>query len=653
MGHHFLRCALLLASALATVCICIPQQRPADEYFPQFHVRPPSNWINDPNGPFRSTATGLVHLWMQYNPFQPVWGNMSWWHAVSEDYVTWKDVGVSLTNNDTYDINGVFSGSVTVDPVTEIPTIVYTCVDANGAELQCAASPQDPSDPLLRLWVKSPFNPIVSKPFPGENGVGNFRDPTTAWLSGGDASDFEIAFGGSRKSSSASLEAVAVVYKGPIKERLLSSLNFSRFIFNYSGSLSSMFECPDLFPIFPATSSQVVPAPGTLYVLKDSNEYLSKDYYRMGYLQSQSFTSSMGADYIAHSVDYGVWYASKTFWDDLLKERIIWGWIKEEDTAFAARGWAGAQSVPRYVRYNAQQQQLEMYPIDAIESLRLKVLARASNVTVPSETCLTILASDGGNPGPLALQQDIDVTLQFPRDSFILPANVSDPRPAVSVRFREGPKSYAEVRVTYLDEAGVTKNNTDSPGGDYYDFPSPSRTNETLNVANCSKACEMDSRCIAWTYVRPPYPAPLPPFNYAPRCSLKASAPEFWALAACCVSGRVPLPVLGLHRSQSGTTGPTNAIVGRVKLLPQTQEDMETVSLSLRILIDHSIVEIFANHGLERLSARLYIPLPANSSSGVSVWSSNMGAAKDTIGTRSSLVVVQNVSVWSMMSIWL
>ena len=58
---------------------------------------------------------------MQYNPYGPTWGNMSWWHAVSNDYISWKVIGVSLANDAWYDLGGVFSGSITVDPQTDEP----------------------------------------------------------------------------------------------------------------------------------------------------------------------------------------------------------------------------------------------------------------------------------------------------------------------------------------------------------------------------------------------------------------------------------------------------------------------------------------------------------------------------------------------------
>lgn len=50
----------------------------SDNYRPQYHALPPSNWINDPNGPIY--YMGQYHLFFQYNPYEAVWGNITWGH---------------------------------------------------------------------------------------------------------------------------------------------------------------------------------------------------------------------------------------------------------------------------------------------------------------------------------------------------------------------------------------------------------------------------------------------------------------------------------------------------------------------------------------------------------------------------------------------
>ena len=73
------------------------------------HLKAPGNWINDPNGFIY--YKGQYHLFYQHFPYAPVWGTMHWGHAVSDDLVTWKHLGVALFPTKDYDRNGIFSGS--------------------------------------------------------------------------------------------------------------------------------------------------------------------------------------------------------------------------------------------------------------------------------------------------------------------------------------------------------------------------------------------------------------------------------------------------------------------------------------------------------------------------------------------------------------
>src|ERR1019366_10519926 len=81
-----------------------------DPLRPQYHLLPPHNWMNDPNGPI--WWKGKYHLFYQLNPHAAVWGDMHWGHATSPDMIHWKHQQIALAPKPGGpDSEGCFSGS--------------------------------------------------------------------------------------------------------------------------------------------------------------------------------------------------------------------------------------------------------------------------------------------------------------------------------------------------------------------------------------------------------------------------------------------------------------------------------------------------------------------------------------------------------------
>jgi beta-fructofuranosidase len=73
-------------------------------------------------------------------------------------------------------------------------------------------------------------------------------------------------------------------------------------------------------------------------------------------------------------VDYGKYYASKTFYDRIKQRRILWGWIGETDNEGddVLKGWASVQSIPRTVVLDMKTgTNIIQWPVEELEELRL------------------------------------------------------------------------------------------------------------------------------------------------------------------------------------------------------------------------------------------------------------------------------------------
>ena len=200
-----------------------------ERWRPQFHFTPERNWMNDPNG--MVYYEGEWHLFYQYNPFGDRWGHMSWGHAVSVDLVHWEHLPVALPEADNVMI---FSGSAVVDwkntsgfgaeggepPLVAIYTGHHT--DRERQDQRIAYS-----NDRGRTWKNYVENPVL------DIRKADFRDPKVFWheesagwvMVVSHPLDRQVGFYGSPD----------LKHWRPLGE------------FGPGGSTSGIWECPDLF----------------------------------------------------------------------------------------------------------------------------------------------------------------------------------------------------------------------------------------------------------------------------------------------------------------------------------------------------------------------------------------------------------------------
>ncbi|KAI3813034.1 hypothetical protein L1987_17748 [Smallanthus sonchifolius] len=364
-----------------------------------FHFQPENNWMNDPNGPV--FYQGWYHLFYQYHPDAPVWGKIVWGHAVSKDLINWRHLPIAMETDQWYDEQGVWTGSATILPDGQL-VVIYTGSTNESVQVQNLAYPADPSDPLLINWVKYPGNPVLVPP-PGIDNK-DFRDPTTAWKT--PEGKWRITIG-----SKINKTGISLVY---------DTEDFKTFEL-LDGVLhavpgTGMWECVDFYPISKQAENGLdtsVDGPGVKHVVKASMDDDRNDYYAIGSYDAykgkwtpDNPTLDVG---IGLRYDYGIYYASKTFYDQNKQRRVLWSWIKETDTEASdiSKGWASLMGVPRTILLDKKtQSNIIQWPVEEINALR-------TNATVFNN-----LVMEAGSLVPLYLPtaSQLDIVAEFELD---------------------------------------------------------------------------------------------------------------------------------------------------------------------------------------------------------------------------------------------
>ncbi|KAG7953352.1 hypothetical protein I3843_12G105400 [Carya illinoinensis] len=327
-----------------------------------YHFQPEKNWMNDPNGPM--FYKGWYHFFYQYNPHGPVWGDIVWGHAASKDLIHWLHLPLAMVPDQWYDLNGVWTGSATLLPDGRV-IMLYTGSTNESVQVQNLAYPANLSDPLLVNWDKYSGNPVLRPP-PGIDSK-DFRDPTTAWYTSD--GKWNIAIG-----SKVNKTGITLIYH---TEDFKSYELLDGLLHAVPGT--GMWECVDFYPVSKTSGKGLdtsANGPEVKHVFKTSLDNDKNDYYAIGTYDEKSgrWVPDNPKIGIELRYDYGIFYASKSFYDLHKGRRVLWGWIHESDSEIAdvKKGWASVQSIPRTVLLDTKTgTNLLQWPVEEVDNLRL------------------------------------------------------------------------------------------------------------------------------------------------------------------------------------------------------------------------------------------------------------------------------------------
>jgi sucrose-6-phosphate hydrolase SacC (GH32 family) len=324
-------------------------------YRPNFHFAPSDGWMNDPNG--LVYHDGEYHLFYQAGKDERRWD-----HAVSEDLVTWTELGTALpveADVEQWSGGGVVDANDTAGFGAESLVLHYTgqYQDEPLQDQRLAYSTDDG-----RTIRKYDDNPVI--PGTGEA----FRDPNVV----------RYEPDGSWRM------VVARVAAEPEDERprgveVYSSPDLKNWTYEstYEAPDGTNFETPDLYEL---------PVEGTTetrWVMSLSVDYDTVEYH-VGGFDGTTFTADRVVR-IDHGYDY---YAPMTWSNEPNGRRVQLAWMNHWDYAADTpdNGWQGAQTFPREVRLvdDGGSVTVRQQPVGELDDIRAAELATLSGEPISS-----------------------------------------------------------------------------------------------------------------------------------------------------------------------------------------------------------------------------------------------------------------------------
>jgi fructan beta-fructosidase len=317
-----------------------------EQYRPQIHYTPSSNWINDPNG--LVYLDGTYHMFYQYNPSGNEWGNMSWGHATSTDLIHWVEQTVALTRDD---LGDVFSGSCVVDAKNTAgfgANAIIALYTANGDKQQQALAY---STDGAKTFSRYAGNPVITNTTESD-----FRDPKVFW----------------HEESSQWIMALAMGWKYKVEfwgsKDLKNWSQLSDFSYASVGCNRGQWECPDLMRmkyngkdkwVLIVSVNPGAPAGGS------GTQYFVGDFD--------------GKNFVAEDLDYPLWldygpdnYAGVTY-SNVGDRNILTGWMNNWNycSLVPCSPWRSAMTLPR---------ELKLVEVDGKPMLSSSVVAEIEGI---------------------------------------------------------------------------------------------------------------------------------------------------------------------------------------------------------------------------------------------------------------------------------
>lgn len=296
-----------------------------NKFRPKLHITPSKGWMNDPNG--FSYALGKFHVFAQHNPFKTEWGPMHWLHFISDDLITFKEVGIALKPDQYYDQTfGCFSGSAI--EINQQHLLFYTGV-VTGKQQQCLALSSDGQH-----YEKYRQNPIIGEDkLPVGYSISDFRDPFVFFRH----NEYFLLVSARKMSGGSAI----LMYKS------LDAIhyNFVGVTLETSTNEQEMIECPAV--IFSGEESALI---YSIQFRKDHNPYAYQNVHSSVYCigNFDYITGRFIASSVEKELDHGFdFYAPQTMEKDGKSYLIAWQNMWDRSYPSSQHGYAGQLTLVR------------------------------------------------------------------------------------------------------------------------------------------------------------------------------------------------------------------------------------------------------------------------------------------------------------------
>ena len=413
-------------------------------YRQTFHVQSVTGLMNDPNG--FVWHDNQWHLFYQWCPWGAVHGLKHWYHIVSRDLVSWKNLGVCLLpdQNDGYDNKGVYSGSAM--PIGDKMYLYYTGnhrdADWKRHAYTCLARLGNDGWP-----EKYPLPLFGSHP----NYTEHQRDPKIMKVEGRD--EYYMIIGAQTKD----LRGCILVYSSPDLQHgwsIAGELNVPGF-----SDFGDMWECPSIEHIGGHDVLLLCPQHITLPGRGGTQNHNG---YILGTMDWDTLTFTPDGQF--HVLDFGFDSYAAACANNIedTDKAILIAWMGLPDVSYPTdeEDWAGCLTLPRELTVRGRR--LIQQPLPELKKLRgekiitnkgVNPLPKACEIELdcrPGDVAVKLFTNENGEGGMLVSFDEAKKEISVDRSGMTNRFNLSEGE----VRTRPLENGLSHLRI-FVDSSSV------------------------------------------------------------------------------------------------------------------------------------------------------------------------------------------------------